>query len=677
MATMLTARPAGPRRTGVRCGLGTLLGALTALLLAAPAAQAATIELHTGLPGADFDAILDGFPGLAVLDGAGDLPGNALAVALKAGVTEERALVELPLAPLVAAGVAPEQIVSAVLHFNVDDVLTTFGPGTDFDGTAGERIYVATYSGNGLVDLEDFARGALAATVVTGPDGAITDASVRTGGPIGFTADLTSSLKSLLAQGATHVGIAFSTDDSPTGTSIDDRGDGGSGAPGTGGATMPFLVVTTAEASPTPAPTATAAPTSAPTATPSPAPTSTPGPTQTPGPGPTVTPGSTTTPLPTAAPTPTSGQATPQPSATPAPTGGATSTPAVTATPSGSGTPAATATPASSATPAGTPTRTPTPRPTATPTATFDPNATPTPRPILTASPRPTGSPGTATPTPTSGTTLPPVTLLPDGSGDQLVSYYDARNGFTTFLNLHNLGAESIEVRVTLYDTALAQPFEHTMTLAAGATRTIDVGALRADGMPARAGAAFATAVDAAGDPIVTRALGGSFTVANLATGSAWGAPAAARRAVALGETVTTPPLGAPIDGDDVRLRGLSPDRLGLSVYYDPGTLEPATLGGNQLVFLSFDDDGASPVAATTTWSVDARRSDGSSLDAGDVGVEGVHLSHLEELLGDAAAGAAGSITFATTGGAGSRLVFFSESLGTFATGYLLPPLAD
>lgn len=701
MATTQTTSPApGSRPTRARRARARLLAAALLIGLGAAPARAATFQLDTTLAGADFDAILDGFPGLAPFDGLGDLAGNALAVALKDGVTEERAMIELPLAALAAAGVESGQIVSAILTFNVDDVLTTFGPGTDFDGTAGERIHVATYSGDGNVDLDDYVRGTLVATITTGPNGSITDASVRTGGPIVFSADLTASVKSLVAAGATHVGIRFSTDDSPTGTSLDDRGDGGSGAPGSGGAIMPYLVITTADATPTPAPTATAAPTAVPTVTttagptpsPSPAPTGSPGatpspgataspvPTQTAGPGPTPGPDPTAQPTPAATRSP--GQATP----TPAQTGGPTATPGATSTPSGSITPAptgtsgatptpgATTTPSSSATPG----LTATPRPTTTPAATFDPTLTPTPRPILTASPRPTATQGTGpTPAPTGSANVPTTTDIPDGSGDQLVLLYDARDGFTTFLNLHNLGDEPRTVRLELRGLALDDAFTQVVALAAGATRTIDVGALRSDGLPARAGAAFVVAIDDAASPVVTRALGGSFTIANLTTGSAWGAPAAARRAVASGATSTLPAPGTPIDGDDVRLRGIRPARVGLSVYYDPSTLEPAALGGNQLVFLSFDDDGATPVAAVTTWSVDGRRSDGSGFASDDVAVSGVLLSHLEEIVGSAASGAAGSITFDTAGGATSRLVFFSESLGTFATGYLLPPVAE
>src|SRR5205085_3148104 len=65
-----------------------------------------------------------------------------------------------------------------------------------------------------------------------------------------------------------------------------------------------------------------------------------------------------------------------------------------------------------------------------------------------------------------------------------------------------------------------------------GGTLTIDVGGLAAGGLPAQAGVAFVTAVDTAGAPLVTRALTGSFTIANLQTGAAWGSVAAARSAV-------------------------------------------------------------------------------------------------------------------------------------------------
>lgn len=667
---MATTRPRGSGEHHDPVGRRTRLLAIlvfTATTLHPGPVAAADLRLDTSLPGADFDAILDGFPGLAALDGAGDLPGNALAVSLRDGVTEERAILELPLAPLTSAGVGAARIASATLHFNIDDVLTTFGPGTDFDGTGAEHIHVSTYAGDGVVDLPDFARGTAAATVTTGPNGSITDASVRIGGPIDFAVDLTASVKQLVAAGATHVGLVLSTDDSPTGTSIDDRGDGGTGAPGTGGATMPYLVVVTVDATPPTPPPATpsATPTSTatttpPIVTPSPAPTSPPAPTPSPvvtgTPVPTITGGPvfTSTPAATGA-TPSPGPQTPQPSGTPTPTSIASSSPA-------------TPTPRSSTSPATTPT--------SVPTATPSPGAgvTPTPRPVLTPSPpRATTSPGT-TPSPATDGEL--ETLRPDASGDQLVFYYDARDGFTTFLSLHNLGSDSLRVRIVLCDAVLTPQITQDVDLAAGATRTVDVASLRVGGLPAGYGAVHASAIDAEGRVRVSRALAGSFTVANLATGSAWGAPAAARRAVAvIGDAVTGAPLGTVIDGSSVRLQGIAPDQLDLAVFYDPATLEPAARGGNQILLLSFADDGSALVTAGTSWQLDARRADGTRLPAESVTISGVTSIDLATLLGPAVEGEAGSIHFRTTEGAQNRLIFFVESLGTFATGYLLPPV--
>ena len=63
-------------------------------------------------------------------------------------------MVELPLAPL--AGIAPAAITTAIVTFNIDDVLSTFGPGTDFDGSSAERIIVGTYAGNGALSVSDY-----------------------------------------------------------------------------------------------------------------------------------------------------------------------------------------------------------------------------------------------------------------------------------------------------------------------------------------------------------------------------------------------------------------------------------------------------------------------------------------------------------------------------------------
>lgn len=208
-----------------------------------------TLGIHvgavvTGEGGAQFDGIVDGFPGIAPLDGTADVAGNQLGVGLKSGATEERGIGEFPVAT-VTGGLATDAITSVVLKFNIDDVLSTFGPGTDFDGTASQRIQIHVYRGDGSVVLADFAEGdgTPDAVVTTGAQGAITDATLASSGPVFFEVDLTAQVKVLLAGGATHIGVVFATDDANSGTSIDNLGPNSAGPPGVGGATLPFFVV--------------------------------------------------------------------------------------------------------------------------------------------------------------------------------------------------------------------------------------------------------------------------------------------------------------------------------------------------------------------------------------------------------------------------------------------------
>lgn len=190
--------------------------ALAAALLVAGAARAETIVIDDTTAGTVIDGILDGFPfpppGLAP-DGVGDFLGNALAVALLPGVTEERGIVELPLAPL--AGLTSVDIQEATLTFNIDDVVSTFGPGTTFDGTAAETIVLFRYAGNGVIDLADFGNvaGSPLAVVSTTSLGTITDATLAVSGPLQFEVDVTAALGTLLDASATHFGLVFTTTD--------------------------------------------------------------------------------------------------------------------------------------------------------------------------------------------------------------------------------------------------------------------------------------------------------------------------------------------------------------------------------------------------------------------------------------------------------------------------------
>ncbi len=230
-----------------RCHLIALSLALGLLSIRPAESGADVIVIDSTTAGTLIDGLLDGFPNAAPFDGNADFAGNAFAVALKNGVTEERGIAELPLQSLGDAGLTSADIQSAVLSFNIDDVLSTFGPGTSFDGTAAETIILFGYAGNGAIDLADFQNvaGAPLGIVDTTAHGVITDASLATTGPLLFTVDVTSALKAHLDAAHAYMGVVWATNDSPTGTSLDNLGPGSGGPPGVGGATLPFLTITT------------------------------------------------------------------------------------------------------------------------------------------------------------------------------------------------------------------------------------------------------------------------------------------------------------------------------------------------------------------------------------------------------------------------------------------------
>jgi hypothetical protein len=276
---------------------------------------------------------------------------------------------------------------------------------------------------------------------------------------------------------------------------------------------------------------------------------------------------------------------------------------------------------------------------------------------------------------------LPAAFVLdaPQTVGDQIVFYYDTRADFTTFLTVRNTSGTELTVSVLFYGPTFSTPFSKAVTLPGGALTIIDVGTLRGSGLPAQAGIAFATAVDGGGRPVTSRALTGNFTIANLLTGSAFGGPGAARGSLTDGGSV--PILGSVIDGEHAILKLIRPSSALLAAYYDPATLAPVENGGNQLIFLTFEDryDPTWTAAiGSTTWDVTTTRSNGAGIDTSAFTANGVTVTDLASVAGAGVNGAAGSMELRTTDTSidVSRLVYFTEALGTFGTGYLLPPIA-
>jgi hypothetical protein len=202
----------------------TLGVALTLGFSLAPAVQAETIVLDGGT-GAVYDSIGDGWffagPSQPPPDGVGDAGGQALAVGFISGVLELRAVSKFPLAPL--NGLTASQIASATFTFAVDDVISTFGPGSAFDGTASNPVAVYHFPTSGAVTTADFAPAGLAQLGIVAT-GVITDASLAVSGPVSFDVDATAALKAALTAGDASFGALIGTLDTPTGTSLDGAG---------------------------------------------------------------------------------------------------------------------------------------------------------------------------------------------------------------------------------------------------------------------------------------------------------------------------------------------------------------------------------------------------------------------------------------------------------------------
>lgn len=206
---------------------GLVAGLVAGLSLAAADARAATYVLNGG-NGAVYGSVGDGWffagPSQPPPDGVGDsvaTPPTTQAIAYQAGVVELRALAEFPLSPL--TGLSSFNIVSATLTYWVDDVITSFGPGTTFDGTAADPIAVYAYPGDGTVTTADFNPAGLSSVEIV-TTGLITDASLALSGPVQFDVDVTQEVKDYLTSSETALGILFGTLDTPTGTSMDGSG---------------------------------------------------------------------------------------------------------------------------------------------------------------------------------------------------------------------------------------------------------------------------------------------------------------------------------------------------------------------------------------------------------------------------------------------------------------------
>ena len=231
----------------------------------------------------------------------------------------------------------------------------------------------------------------------------------------------------------------------------------------------------------------------------------------------------------------------------------------------------------------------------------------------------------------------------PGTSGDQLLFFYDATGGRTTFLVVSNLSPASVTLDIAWYAQDLTgRVATQRQTLAAGANVILDPSQVQ--GVSGNAGITVVTPVvpgsdgrpvvpEPVNDSLASAASGplvGGFTLADLSSGSAFGQNPLARIAVtADGKRAAA---GSVVDGATVRYQRIAPDALTIPFYFNPrsaGFTNRAILG-------AFEDRYATDNFSIGPASVDLQvgliDSAGADVASSSITVSGVQFTDVQTL---------------------------------------------
>lgn len=262
----------------------------------------------------------------------------------------------------------------------------------------------------------------------------------------------------------------------------------------------------------------------------------------------------------------------------------------------------------------------------------------------------------------------------PLASGDQLLFFFDTRSPRVSFVNVSNPANEPVTIEILIPSAGLRE----SVQLDALGNQVIDPTVLAPD----QRGLLVLTPIVDSEDhtPVVPpEPILGSYTIANLLLGAAFGGNALGRRAVE-GGALATP--GSIVDGATVRYQTVSPAALAIPVYFDPQTVGPPEQDGNRLRLAAFGDeyDGGEYDLVPLPGSVQAQFFDNGGTE---VALRTAPLANglldidLESLAGtELTSSGKVFLTFLPDGTTGSFLGLFSQSLGTFGAGGVLPEVA-
>ncbi len=262
-------------------------------------------------------------------------------------------------------------------------------------------------------------------------------------------------------------------------------------------------------------------------------------------------------------------------------------------------------------------------------------------------------------------------------AGDQLLFFYDGRSGRVPFFGVTNPSPDrNVTVEIVFYPESLQGRLgQFRTTLAPLGHAVIDPTTAAGGVAIGNAGLAVVTPVASNGRAIVPpEPLVGTLTLANVPLNSAFGENPIGRDATTSGGS--RPDTGTAVDGTTVFYERLQPSTLMVPVFFNPDDLGPAAQDGNRVVLITFDDQyGSAFDIGPRSDTVEATIFDGagSTLAETQVSVQGVRLTHLQEVAGAAPLSSSGKAFFDVEAGSGNFLGLFSQSLGPFGAGQRMP----
>lgn len=264
-------------------------------------------------------------------------------------------------------------------------------------------------------------------------------------------------------------------------------------------------------------------------------------------------------------------------------------------------------------------------------------------------------------------------------AGDQLLFFFDARDGRVPFFTVANPSSESsVIVEIAVYPSSLDDRIdEATATLAPLGNLIVDLTQLGAGQAGGRVGLAVVTPVVSADEarPVVPlEPLVGGFTLANVPLDSGFGENPVGRLGVLASGARATP--GQVVDGATIRYQRLTPDVLMVPVFYNPEQLAPARDDGNRVILAAFADqygDRFELAPASTGAEATVFDPSGALLASAVVQIAGVTLTSVQEIGGDQLISRSGKIFFDVNAGRNNVFGLFSQSLGPFGAGQRMP----